>query len=220
MYDGGVVAVLFTLVLFVAVFVGVLVVGGIVSSIVYMYTRRMSYSGAAMQLVMGVSSTSIMYILPREPSVYGLVFSIDHLVEAIAILLLAITPLCMVASRIAMKTGYKPRFLPESTIEWVLLGFITAPVCEEFFFRGLLMGILYSYGLVVAVLVPAILFSVIHIIPYKDAPHQYLAILLITAFIMGYIAGYYRYITGSLVLAITIHSLSNLVGYTIMKLKS
>lgn len=82
---------------------------------------------------------------------------------------------------------------------------ILAPISEELMFRGLLFWRIKNSRLktIGAIIIPAILFSVIHI--------QYSELLTLgVIFIDGLFYGLARHFSKSVVLAITLHSLSNL----------
>ncbi len=97
---------------------------------------------------------------------------------------------------------------------YVMLAFIIAPIGEETLFRGLLLGGLIKVGVntKISVIMQAILFSIIHIIPFKNAPIIQLIVILITAFILSVIAGIYRVRTYSIIPAIVTHICFNLGG--------
>jgi len=101
-------------------------------------------------------------------------------------------------------------FLPLLYIAVVVM----APVFEEIFFRGFMFkGLLASrLGVVGAILIPAILWSSIHL--------QYDIYDITGLFIFGLLLGVAQWRTGSIYVAIVMHALNNLiamvqVGYTL-----
>ncbi len=116
--------------------------------------------------------------------------------------------------------NYEPPFLPHSMLEAVLVAFLLAPFGEELMYRGVIEGYLLSRAsLLTAVLVPAILFSIMHIIPFSNAPRPVLATVLTGAFLLGVIAGYYRALSNSVIPAFASHSTMNALGFIQYKLE-
>lgn len=91
---------------------------------------------------------------------------------------------------------------------WAILSsIVAAPILEEVFFRGLVFESCaerWSRG--VGLIVSALLFGVIHIIPVQ----------MINAFVVGLILGYVYLRTRSLVSVIIIHAINNAIAYTTM----
>ncbi len=86
-------------------------------------------------------------------------------------------------------------------------------------FRGLLEGrLLSSLGagsratLWIAIVIPAALFSLVHVAPFSKAPRVYLASVMTGAFVLGLLAGLFRAVSGSLATAVVTHACFNLVG--------
>ena len=69
----------------------------------------------------------------------------------------------------------------------------------------------------IAILIPAILFTAIHIIPYSSAPFTILIYVLTGAFILGLLAGYFRAVSRSLIPAIITHAIFNFSGIIVWK---
>jgi membrane protease YdiL (CAAX protease family) len=135
----------------------------------------------------------------------------EHVVSALIVSVVA--ALALMGLQLVTSIDYEPPFAPRSLCEIICIAGILAPLGEETLFRGLLEGYLLLHtGLWIAVVTSAILFSLIHIAPFKGAPRSYLAIILLTALIVGLIAGYYRAVSGSLAPAITTHSVFNIIG--------
>jgi membrane protease YdiL (CAAX protease family) len=97
---------------------------------------------------------------------------------------------------------------PASIWGWVVLyigGCLTAPILEEFAFRGLLQSSLYqNYGLFSAIVIPSLLFGLLHVVPHG----------VVIIFIGSIIYGYIVFITGSVFSSIIMHSFSNFMVFT------
>lgn len=86
----------------------------------------------------------------------------------------------------------------------VLTTVVLAPILEEVFFRGQILGsIKHKYGSFWALLVSSLLFALIH-----GNPPQ-----MVNAFFMGLILGYICLKTGSLLSVIVIHAFNNALAY-------
>lgn len=94
--------------------------------------------------------------------------------------------------------------IEESNIWWSLLivGVLT-PLAEELFFRGALMGwmMLTRFPRWSVILLPALLFAIMHLNPVGILPIFFLALLL----------GYLRWATGSLWPSVALHMFNNLL---------
>lgn len=94
--------------------------------------------------------------------------------------------------------------IEESNIWWSLLivGVLT-PLAEELFFRGALMGwmMLRRFPRWSVILLPALLFAIMHLNPVGILPIFFLALLL----------GYLRWATGSLWPSVALHMFNNLL---------
>ena len=109
----------------------------------------------------------------------------------------------------------------------VLFVWIIASICEEVFYRGLLQGVLdplRKYGVRVLgvrftapVALCAVAFGLGHLCLRGMVPTPMLIAILISTTALGFIAGYFREKTGSLVPAIAAHMTFNVVG-TLMPL--
>ncbi len=91
----------------------------------------------------------------------------------------------------------------------ILMTVVFAPILEEVLFRGLVLEpVREKSGAMRAVLISAIMFGVIHIIPQQ----------VVNAFVIGIILGYIYIKTDSLINVILIHALNNGVAYIQMEL--
>ena len=85
---------------------------------------------------------------------------------------------------------------------------LLAPFFEELVFRGVLLnGFLNRYSPAKSILITSLLFSILHLNSMQ----------LIIAFLLGLFTGWYFYKTRNLLSCILIHTLSNLIGITIIK---
>lgn len=91
---------------------------------------------------------------------------------------------------------------------WAILSsVIAAPILEEVLFRGLIFeSCAERFGKGVGLLLSALLFGVIHIVPVQ----------VINAFVVGLILGYVYLRTRSLVSVIIIHAFNNAIAYATM----
>ncbi len=91
---------------------------------------------------------------------------------------------------------------------------LLAPLGEESLFRGILEGMLLMYGepFIIAVLIPAVLFALIHYQPLHGKP-----MLLAQVLIIGLILSYIMYLAKSLIPVVIGHSALNLGGLIIYK---
>ena len=90
----------------------------------------------------------------------------------------------------------------------VLMLVVLAPIMEEVLFRGILLESVRSkYSSGRAIVVSALMFGVIHIIPQQ----------VVNAFVIGLILGYIYVRTESLWPVIIIHALNNAMAYVVMQ---
>ncbi len=142
---------------------------------------------------------------------YGFRFSLTYVSKAFFVGL----GLSAVTAPIAYKLvqNYKPDFLPDSTFKIAILMLILAPLGEETLYRGLIEGYLLCHTSPwVAIVFTAIIFGLVHILAFHDAPEGFRVFIVLNAFLMGLVAGYFRAISGSLIPAYALHSAANLVG--------
>ena len=124
--------------------------------------------------------------------------------------------------------GMKPQGpWPEGLLHKILFIWIIASICEEVFYRGLLQGVLdplRKFGVSVLrvrftapVALCAVAFGLGHLCLLGMVPTPMLIAILISTTVLGFIAGYFREKTGSLMPAIAVHMTFNVVG-TLMPL--
>jgi membrane protease YdiL (CAAX protease family) len=154
-------------------------------------------------------------VFPRPLEGLGLAPSGARLVEAALVAVGVAAALLALESLLLASLDYEPPFAPRSWAELVAVAVVLAPLGEETLYRGLVEGYLLQHAsLWVAVAEPALLFSLMHIAPFRGAPRAYTVFVLSFALVVGLIAGYYRAYTGSLAAPVTVHALANLVGNT------
>ncbi len=154
---------------------------------------------------------------------YGLKIDIFYTLISIFTAFLVAFPLSLIASRVAGNTNMENGpfdFGNFNILEFLFLLLLLAPLGEEFLFRGILESSLLGYGTIIAIVVPALLFSLIHLLPFKNTPRKFLITILDSAFILGLLAGYFRAISGSLLPAYVTHAIFNLNGKIAEKLTS
>lgn len=119
-------------------------------------------------------------------------------------------------------------FTSMSFIETVLSVWIIASICEEVLFRGLLYGFLqplkiYGIGtgkffISLPVAVCAVMFSLGHLCLLGQIPGIMIFAIVLSTGLLGFVAGYFRETSQSLLPAIAAHMTFNIVGYTVPKL--
>ena len=107
----------------------------------------------------------------------------------------------------------------------VLSVWIYASVIEEVFYRGLCQSLLDKYRNIafplfrarisLPVVIYAVLFGLGHLCLLSVFGGIFLAHIIISCIVMALIAGYYREKTGSLIPAIAVHSMANVIGMMI-----
>lgn len=122
---------------------------------------------------------------------------------ALAILALGVViePLtCFIPMPDAVKKLFEELFNNSSIIDTVLSTCILAPLCEEFFCRGIMMrGMAEHMPARKAIFWSAFIFAVIHMNPWQAIP----------AFLIGLLFGWVYYRTGSLWATIFMHCVNN-----------
>ena len=194
------------------------VAGGIASKVASQ--DRKILSGVASQVTFTAMSLVIALTFNNGFRLLGLGYASCCVLNAV--LYSGLLALAIVFTTAIIFEGYRyePSFLPRSLPEIILVALILAPFSEELMYRGVVEGYLMSHAsLFISVLVPAVLFSLMHIIPYNAAPKPVLATVLVGAFLLGLIAGYYRALSGSLLPAYASHSTMNAIGILLYRLE-
>jgi len=169
-------------------------------------------SGIAMQAGFVMYSLIIAHFLAGSVKVIGKAsFPPMKLLEALAVSSIFVLALYGVSQKMLREERYEPPLAPRSILELVTLAFMAGPLGEEVLFRGLLEGYMLARNVDarVAVALPAVLFSLIHWIPFKDALSKHRALILFFALVLGSVAGYYRAVTGSITVTVVVHAVFN-----------
>ena len=90
-------------------------------------------------------------------------------------------------------------------VVWIIIG-LTPAICEELFFRGLIMSGFRKMGLWPALLASSFLFAIAHSSIYR----------LLPTFILGMIIGYSTWRSGSMFTGIIIHAINNSLLATLL----
>lgn len=117
-----------------------------------------------------------------------------------------------------------------SVLQYVLFGFILAPVAEEHLFRGFLQNYLKPLGdkgitvfhrrISLPVLIAALVFSLCHLgLLASGVGAVFMIRTALSAFILGTIAGYFQEKYNNIVPAILVHMAGNLLGVLAVILK-
>ncbi|MBN1212820.1 MAG: CPBP family intramembrane metalloprotease [candidate division Zixibacteria bacterium] len=119
---------------------------------------------------------------------------------------------------------------PKSFWGMVISVWIVASTCEEILYRGLLYGLmkpLKKYGFKLGnlfvslpVIICAVMFALGHLCLLNIMPGIMLFNIILSCFLLGLIAGYFRETTGSLVPAVAVHMTFNIIGFVVPLLLS
>jgi len=170
--------------------------------------------GVLMQISIIVFTLLIVFLVIKNPTILGtLLLPLISSAEGIMLAGLVSLLTCFLEARITKKC--KPPIELRSIWEFMILAFIVAPIGEELLFRGLVEGylLLSRVGLATSVIVPAVMFSLIHILPYRNSPRPCLILVLTSSFAIRLIAGFFRANTDSIILPIIIHLVGNISGF-------
>ena len=108
----------------------------------------------------------------------------------------------------AVKQLFESIFNNSSTVDLVLSTCILAPLCEEFFCRGMMTRGMAQHGSSKkAIIWSAVIFAVIHMNPWQSIP----------AFVIGLLFGWVYYRTGSLWATIFMHCVNNTISVILSK---
>jgi membrane protease YdiL (CAAX protease family) len=170
-----------------------------------------------------VFSTLIILLLSKgKISTYGFRMAGNIKLKSIIFLSLGIGIVgTLIQSRLPMNVpGFIENF---SFIQVVIFIWIYASICEEILTRGLIQGYLaplnkygftvFKLSISVPVLISALFFASMHIMLLTTGMGSAAVFnIILFAFILGIIAGYYREKTGSLIPAIIVHMFFNVGG--------
>ena len=116
-------------------------------------------------------------------------------------------------------------------IQIVIFIWIYASICEEVLFRGLIQGFLaplkekgfslFDFRISLPVLIAALGFGLMHLMLLSTGMDLYPVLMIVIAgIILGLIAGHYREAAGSIIPAIVVHMVFNIIGTVIALLES
>ncbi|UXD22221.1 hypothetical protein IPA_02695 [Ignicoccus pacificus DSM 13166] len=103
---------------------------------------------------------------------------------------------------------YELEFLPSSPLPKYFLLLLLAPMAEEASFRGLLE---WSLSFPISIILPALAFGLVHIMPYGKAPRRSKAVALSIITVLGFLFSLLSWYYG-LVSAMLSHSMTNAVS--------
>jgi len=169
--------------------------------------------GVLTQVMIIAFTLLITYLLTRDLRVLGSL-SIPPIDLGKGVALAALVSLVTYFLGARIKGRCNPPIKLRSVWEFVVLAFVVAPTGEELLFRGMVEGYLLASGagIVTSVALPATMFSLVHIAPYRGSGRSCLAVVITSALAIGLIAGLFRASTGSITLPIVIHAVGNLAG--------
>lgn len=190
--------------------------------------------GNVTQFAFLVISLVLIFIFSRgKPGTFGFKGSkIKPLLLAVLVSIPAQLGMLVLMMFLVTVSGVTPPrdnlFTSLSFIETVLSVWIFASICEEILFRGLLYGFLqplkiYGFGtgkffVSLPVVVCALMFSLGHLCLLGQIPGIMVFAIVLSTGLLGFIAGYFRETSQSLLPAIAAHMTFNIVGYTVPKL--
>ncbi len=200
------------------VFIPSSILGGIIGSRIAWRHSRVLYIGLTIQALFIVLSFSVAYLFKLNNT---MTFTADQKsLNTSLIVFSSLLTLSLIMNymneKYAVDTALAPtQLFNEHRALTILTLLIIAPLGEEILFRGLLEGylIIHNEPAYITVIVPALLFMLIHLQPLKKQ-----AILLAEVFIIGLLLSYLKTATNSLIPVIAGHSAMNIGGIIIYKL--
>jgi hypothetical protein len=187
------------------------------------------HSSDITQIVFLVVSLSLIYLFSRgNVETYGLKSvkgsEIVKPVLVSIIVSIVITGVGMVLVMLGGEGGVNgtDSIMGSGILKAIISVWIIASISEEVFFRGLLQGFLnplkksginlFKIHISVPIIFSALFFGLGHIGVISFLGTNMTILIIINATILGFIAGYYREKTGSLIPAIVVHMTFNIVG--------
>ncbi len=189
------------------------VVGVVVSKTVS--EEKKMLSGVASQVTFILTGMLASVFFTDSFKLSGLVFTLCCALRAV-IYSGVLTVIIMLLSIIIQNCyDYEPSYIPRNLTEALIVALLLAPFSEELMYRGVIEGYLLLHSSqTIAIIVPALLFSLMHLMPFNDAPRPVLVMILSGAFLLGVIAGYYRALSNSIIPAFASHATANALGLT------
>ena len=199
-------------------------------------SRSLTLSGLPIQCLFIALSMAVASYAPPHLDLLAMLTRVSPSAITASLESIAIAPLSAAASYVLTKTTSLPQRLdreamPRMLEEMSRIGavdaailLILAPIGEEMLFRGLLEGEMLAFRapLAVAIVVPATLFALIHLEPFRELKPQARAFIVANAFILGALTSYLMALTGSLIPSIVCHASANLggIGYALLVKRS
>lgn len=188
--------------------------------------------GDVTQISLLILSLILISVLSRgNLSTYGFKsVEIGQLIKPVLISVPAAFIMIIIAGIIVMMSGSMPSSGGDSApgdglLKDIISIVIIASICEEIFARGLIQGFLaplqkYGFKLIkshisVPVIVSALGFGLGHLCLLGSKNNAMVVGIVISATVLGFIAGYYREKTESLLPAVAVHMTFNIVGFSI-----
>lgn len=152
------------------------------------------------------------------------------IVKSVFVSILAVFLFFMIAGIMAAITGMdmeeqQASGVDKSSLNFLITVVIIASTCEEIFYRGFLYGFLeplkkHGFQLLRAfislpVIICAFLFGFGHLCLLSMMNISVVTGIVVSATLLGFIAGYYREKTGSLIPAVAAHMTFNIIAYGI-----
>jgi membrane protease YdiL (CAAX protease family) len=191
-------------------------------------------NGDITQITLLVISLILIYIFSKgNLSTYGFKsIKIKQLIKPVLISIPTVFLLMVMAGLVIGISGSIPEggnaTMKGGMLKTIISVWLIASTCEEIFYRGLILSFLASlkkYGfklfrshISVPVTVSALGFGLGHLCLLNRMNSVIVINLVILAIALGFIAGYYREKTGSLIPAIAAHMTFNIVGFMIPEL--
>ena len=187
--------------------------------------------GEITQTAFLVFSIILILILRRSNLSFGFkVAGLRPIIKSVLVSIPAVFLFFIITSIMAVITGISPdqqqaSDIGKSAVNFLITVVLIASICEEIFYRGFLYGFLeplkkhgfqlFRAFISLPVIICALLFGFGHLCLLSMMSIVVVAGIVISATILGFIAGYYREKTGSLIPAIAAHMTFNIIGYGI-----
>ena len=189
-------------------------------------------SGDITQISYLFISLILIYVFSKgDLSIYGFIsIKLKQLVKPVLVsipigFLAIILNIIVVVMSGIQPEGEGPPALEQGALKAIISVWVIASICEEIFYRGLILGYLaplkkYSFKLLksrisLPVSISALGFGLGHLCLLGEMNSFFVINIIISATVLGIIAGYYREKTGSIIPAIAVHMTFNIVGFTI-----
>ena len=181
--------------------------------------------------LLGISLILAYYLSGKNLTLYGFKLTgIKYLIKPILISVFSVIIFFVVMNIMMAVTGLKPDELGGSGLDKSILNFLItvalfASICEEIFYRGLIYSFLeplkkyrfrfFKSYISLPVTVCALMFGLGHLCLLGKMSYVIVISIVVSATLLGFIAGYYREKTGSILPAIAAHITFNLVAFGI-----